>query len=84
MTITREEMAFEIGYSNYIDMEHGNDSETIDYRSLISILTRLSNDIEETRINQTNLALSITNLLNRIETVENNKQWCHPESGLAK
>ena len=71
MTITREEMAFDLGYSNYIDMEYGNDSETIDYRALISALTRLSNDIEETRINQANLALSITNLLTRIEELEN-------------
>ena len=30
MTITREEMAFDLGYSKYIDMEYGNDSEAID------------------------------------------------------
>lgn len=71
MTITREEMAFDLGYSKFIDMEYGNDSETIDYRALISVLTRLYNDIEETRVNQSNLAISITNLLTRIEELEN-------------
>lgn len=71
MTTTREEMAFDLGYSKFIDMEYGNDSETIDYRALISVLTRLSNDIEETRVNQSNLAISITNLLTRIEELEN-------------
>ena len=71
MTITRDEIAQDLFYSKYIDMEYGNNSETIDYRALISVLTRLSNDIEELRANQANLALSITNLLTRIEELEN-------------
>lgn len=34
-------------YDHYIDMENGNDSETICYPSLISIITELSDRIEQ-------------------------------------
>ena len=40
------DMANQLLYSNYTDMEYGNDTETIDYRSLISVLTDLTNRIE--------------------------------------
>ena len=81
---TREEMAQNLYYGNYIDMEHGNDYESIDYRALISVLTRITNDIEEVRVNQANLALSVTNLLNRVEALESGKKvWYHPESSIA-
>jgi len=34
-------------YDHYIDMENGDDVESIDYRSLIHILTELMNRIEK-------------------------------------
>ena len=37
----------ELCYSNYADMENGNDSETIDYRSLIHIIGELCGRIEQ-------------------------------------
>jgi hypothetical protein len=41
-----KDMANQLLYSNYTDMEYGNDTETIDYRALISVLTDLTNRIE--------------------------------------
>jgi len=43
----------ELSYHTYIDMEEGNDTETIDYPSLIHIITELCDRIEalEARIN---------------------------------
>ena len=37
----------ELCYSSYIDMEYGNDRETIDYESLIGIITELVGRIEQ-------------------------------------
>jgi hypothetical protein len=37
----------ELCYSSYIDMEYGNDRETIDYESLIGIITELVDRIEK-------------------------------------
>jgi len=37
----------ELCYSRYIDMEDGNDTETIYYPSLICIITELHNRIEK-------------------------------------
>jgi hypothetical protein len=34
-------------YDHYIDMENGDDVESIDYRSLIHILTELMNRVEK-------------------------------------
>ena len=45
--MTERNFTRELCYSNYADMENGNDSETIDYRSLIHILTELMNRIEK-------------------------------------
>jgi hypothetical protein len=53
--MTREEMAKQLFYGNYIDMEQGNDVESIDYRALISVLTRLTNDVEELRVKLTTI-----------------------------
>ena len=36
----------ELLYTNYVDMENGNDTETIDYRELILIITELCGRIE--------------------------------------
>jgi len=41
-----KDMANQLLYSNYTDMEYGNDTETIDYRALISVLTDITNRIE--------------------------------------
>jgi len=41
-----KDMANQLLYSHYTDMEHGNDTETIDYRALISVLTDLTNRLE--------------------------------------
>jgi hypothetical protein len=37
----------ELLYSYYADMENGDDIESIDYRSLIHIITELCNRIEQ-------------------------------------
>jgi hypothetical protein len=37
----------ELCYSSYIDMEYGNDTETIDYDCLIGIITELCDRIEQ-------------------------------------
>ena len=37
----------ELFYSQYIDMENGNDVESIDYRSLIHIMTEMMSRIEQ-------------------------------------
>jgi hypothetical protein len=37
----------ELCYSNYIDMEYGNDIETIDYDCLIGVITELCDRIEK-------------------------------------
>ena len=51
---TDRNLSKELLYSNYIDMNEGNDEESIDYRSLIHILTELINRIEklEKRLDQ--------------------------------
>jgi hypothetical protein len=45
--MTDRNISKEINYSYYIDMENGNDTETICYPSLISILTELVDRIEK-------------------------------------
>ena len=37
----------ELLYTNYVDMENGNDTETIDYRELILIITELCDRMEQ-------------------------------------
>lgn len=44
---TDRNLTQELLYSNYTDMENGEDEETIDYRSLIHLLTELMNRIEK-------------------------------------
>ena len=56
--MTERNLTKELLYTNYIDMENGNDIETIDYRSLIHILTELMNRIEKLeKVNKENLSL---------------------------
>jgi len=45
--MTKRNLTKELLYTNYIDMENGDDVESIDYRSLIHILTELMNRIEQ-------------------------------------
>ena len=44
--MTERNFTHELCYSNYVDMEGGNDTETIDYRELILIITELCGRIE--------------------------------------
>ena len=44
--MTERNFTRELCYSNYADMENGNDTETIDYRELILIITELCGRIE--------------------------------------
>jgi len=44
---TERNLTQELLYTNYIDMENGDDVESIDYRSLIHILTELCDRIEQ-------------------------------------
>lgn len=52
--MTDRNLSKELCYSKYIDQEDGDDEETIDYRSLIHILTELLDRIEklEKRLDQ--------------------------------
>jgi hypothetical protein len=51
---TDRNLSKELLYSNYTDMENGGDEESIDYRSLIHLLTELMKRIEklEKRLDQ--------------------------------
>jgi hypothetical protein len=56
--MTDRNFTHELCYSNYVDMENGNDSETIDYRELILIITELCDRIEQLeKVNKENLSL---------------------------
>ena len=56
--MTERNLTQELLYTNYIDMENGDDMESIDYRSLIHILTELMNRIEKLeKVNKENLSL---------------------------
>ena len=45
--MTERNLTKELLYLYYADMENGDDVESIDYRSLIHILTELMNRIEQ-------------------------------------
>jgi len=47
LTMTKRDFEDELCYHHYIDMEYGNDYETIDYSSLIAIITELCDRIEQ-------------------------------------
>ena len=56
--MTERNLTKELLYTNYIDMENGDDIETIDYRSLIHIITELMSRIEQLeKVNKENLSL---------------------------
>ena len=45
--MTKRDLTYELLYTNYVDMENGNDMESIDYRSLIHIMTEMMTRIEQ-------------------------------------
>jgi hypothetical protein len=56
--MTERNLTQELLYTNYIDMENGDDIETIDYRSLIHIITELMSRVEQLeKVNKENLSL---------------------------
>jgi hypothetical protein len=54
--MTERNLTQELLYTNYTDMENGDDIESIDYRSLIHIITELMSRVEklEARLNEPN------------------------------
>ena len=63
--MTERNFTKELLYSYYADMENGDDVESIDYRSLIYIITELYDRIEKLeKVNKENLSL--------LNLVENN------------
>lgn len=56
--MNKRNLTDELLYTNYVDMENGDDIETIDYRSLIHILTELMNRVDQLeKVNKENLSL---------------------------
>ena len=45
--MTERNFTQELLYTNYVDMENGDDVESIDYRSLIHIMTEMMTRIEQ-------------------------------------
>jgi hypothetical protein len=45
--MTDRDLTKELLYTNYVDMDNGDDVESIDYRSLIHILTELMSRVEK-------------------------------------
>ena len=45
--MTERNLTRELLYMNYVDMENGDDVESIDYRSLIHIMTELMSRVEK-------------------------------------
>ena len=63
--MTERNFTKELLYSYYADMDNGDDVESIDYRSLIHIITELYDRIEKLeKVNKENLSL--------LNLVENN------------
>ena len=56
--MTERNFTQELLYTNYVDMENGDDVESIDYRSLIHIMTEMMTRIEQLeKVNKENLSL---------------------------
>ena len=45
--MTDRNLTEELLYNNYVDMDNGDNVESIDYRSLIHIITELMNRVEK-------------------------------------
>jgi hypothetical protein len=56
--MTERNLTYELLYTNYEDRENGDDVESIDYRSLIHIITELMSRVEQLeKVNKENLSL---------------------------
>ena len=56
--MTNRNFTQELLYTNYVDMENGDDVESIDYRSLIHIMTEMMTRIEQLeKVNKEKLTL---------------------------
>ena len=56
--MTERNLTYELLYTNYEDRENGDDVESIDYRSLIHVITELMSRIEQLeKVNKENLSL---------------------------
>jgi hypothetical protein len=56
--MTERNLTYELLYTYYEDRENGDDIETIDYRSLIHIITELMSRVEQLeKVNKENLSL---------------------------
>ena len=56
--MTKRNLTEELLYINYEDRENGDDVESIDYRSLIHIITELMSRVEQLeKVNKENLSL---------------------------
>ena len=56
--MTERNLTYELLYTYYKDRERGEDIETIDYRSLIHIITELMSRVEQLeKVNKENLSL---------------------------
>jgi hypothetical protein len=56
--MTERNLTYELLYTYYEDRERGEDIETIDYRSLIHIITELMSRVEQLeKVNKENLSL---------------------------
>jgi hypothetical protein len=45
--MSKRDITYELCYHQYYDMENGDDIESIDYRSLIHIITELMSRVEK-------------------------------------
>jgi hypothetical protein len=44
--MTKRNLKRELMYSSYVDMENGNDTETIDYERLINLLEKINDRLD--------------------------------------
>jgi hypothetical protein len=58
--MTDRNLTQELLYNNYVDMENGDDVESIDYRSLIHIITELKQEVEELKSQVNDLQKIVT------------------------
>jgi hypothetical protein len=72
--MTERNFKKEISHSVYYDMENGNDTETIDYDSLICIITELCGRIEQLESEVKTLNRKLTE--DTFEVIHNDKTSC--------
>jgi len=72
--MTERNFTKELLYSYYADMENGDDVESIDYRSLIYIITELCGRIEQLESEVKTLNRKLTE--DTFEVIHNDKTSC--------